>query len=112
MAQVRPGNRIKMNNAVMNILCMTNIFNSLLCSTPGYSGFQPSRGDQYVNGPLVFPVLIEKHTFTPAVKITSSYSRSWQQFGSSERKRGYSKSHNPLIYMVGGTGIEPVTSTV
>ena len=28
------------------------------------------------------------------------------------KKRGYSKQCNPLILLVGGTGFEPVTSTV
>jgi hypothetical protein len=29
-----------------------------------------------------------------------------------KRKRGCGMTRNPLIFMVGGTGIEPVTSTV
>jgi hypothetical protein len=32
--------------------------------------------------------------------------------GSSGLKRGHGITRNPLIIMVGGTGIEPVTSTV
>jgi len=31
---------------------------------------------------------------------------------SRKRKRGCGMTRNPLIFMVGGTGIEPVTSTV
>jgi len=30
----------------------------------------------------------------------------------SPKKKGLRKNRNPLIFMVGGTGIEPVTSTV
>jgi hypothetical protein len=32
--------------------------------------------------------------------------------GSRLRKRGHGRNRNPLIFMVGGTGFEPVTSTV
>ena len=32
--------------------------------------------------------------------------------GSNQQKRGYDINRNPLNIMVGGTGFEPVTSTV
>jgi hypothetical protein len=32
--------------------------------------------------------------------------------GSRIEKGGYGENHNPLILLVGGTGFEPVTSTV
>ena len=32
--------------------------------------------------------------------------------GHKQQKRGHGINRNPLIFMVGGTGFEPVTSTV